>query len=429
VTTKTAVPEAPVKAPTADWTPARPVAEPVPERRSKAQRGMPVAPALAAAGNAVGLAATGTYELGGATAVAVVGALAVVGGATAVAKRRHTVRRNRVHRNDTTLRHDAPTSRQRNAGTLNSQTQRPLRNAGTPNGQRSTSRQRNAGTPNGQRNGSTLNGVASQRLNSTRKSRRRNADANGNQKLNDATQRRNGQRFGGGGKSAALKAAVVKAAREKAPAAVKAMGRGVQKTWTADRSRKARGAVADGIKAAVPALWTAVRRRSLRAALTRLREAWTRRRKARAERVPKEVTDSVRGTTAPSTEPTSSTQGITMPGHHFVAPAEQMAAAAAQYDPQGMLQVGQDFIGLEEALRLVAEALKVTVENANAKQPLDPQIVQMMEQVYMLQIRAAEMASELKPAFEKLHLPDLERHRNPRTGERMWDIASNDGSY
>ncbi len=426
MTTKTAVPESPVKAPTADWTPARPVAEPAPERRSKAQRGMPVAPALTAAGNAVGLAATGTYELGGATAVAVVGALAVVGGATAVAKRRHTVRRNRVHRNRSTLRHDAPTSRQRNDATFNAKTQRSLRNGSTNNAQR------NGSTNNAQRNGSTLNGVAPQRLNSTRKSRRRNADANGNPKLNGATQRRNGQRFGGGGKSAALKAAVVKAAREKAPAAVKAMGRGVRKTWTADRSRKARGAVADGIKAAVPALWTAVRRRSLRAALIRLKEAWTRRRKARAERVPKEVTDSVRGATIPITEPTTSKEGITMPGHHFRGPAEMMADAAAKYDPQGMIQVGEDFIGLEEALRLVAEAMKTTVEHADAHLPLDDRIVKLMEQIYMLQVKAADLAAELKPAFESVHYGDLVRHRSPRKGreaEAKWDMRSNDGSY
>jgi hypothetical protein len=49
------------------------------------------------------------------------------------------------------------------------------------------------------------------------------------------------------------------------------------------------------------------------------------------------------------------------------------AHAAAHYQPTGMLQVGADFAGLEEALRLHAEAMKVTVENADANQPLAPE--------------------------------------------------------
>lgn len=115
-------------------------------------------------------------------------------------------------------------------------------------------------------------------------------------------------------------------------------------------------------------------------------------------------------------------------GHHFVAPAMEAARNAAAYSPTGMLQVGQDFAGLEEALRLHAEAMKVTVENADASQPLDPRIVEIMRQIHGLQLKAAELAQELGPAFEKLHAVDLERLRNPRkgaAGERMWDVTAN----
>ena len=38
---------------------------------------------------------------------------------------------------------------------------------------------------------------------------------------------------------------------------------------------------------------------------------------------------------------------------------------------------------------------------------------------------AAELATELKPAFQALHDVDLARLENPRTGERMWDVSSN----
>jgi hypothetical protein len=115
-------------------------------------------------------------------------------------------------------------------------------------------------------------------------------------------------------------------------------------------------------------------------------------------------------------------------GHHFVAPAMELARAAAHYQPQGMLQVGADFGGLEEALRLHAEAMKVTVENADATQPLHPNIIELMRQIHGLQLKAAELASELQPAFRSLHDVDIARLENPRkgvAGERMWDVSSN----
>lgn len=115
-------------------------------------------------------------------------------------------------------------------------------------------------------------------------------------------------------------------------------------------------------------------------------------------------------------------------GHHFVAPAMELARAAANYQPQGMLQVGADFAGLEEALRLHAEAMKVTVENADANFPLHPNIIEIMRQMHGLQLKAAELAAELTPAFRQLHDVDIARLESPRKGvqgERMWDVSAN----
>ncbi|WP_333743813.1 hypothetical protein [Streptomyces ardesiacus] len=115
-------------------------------------------------------------------------------------------------------------------------------------------------------------------------------------------------------------------------------------------------------------------------------------------------------------------------GHHFVAPAMEAARAASHYQPTGMLQVGADFAGLEEALRLYAEAMKITVENADATQPLHPNIIELMRQIHGLQLKAAELAAELQPAFRSLHDVDIARLENPRkgmAGERMWDVSAN----
>jgi hypothetical protein len=221
---------------------------------------------------------------------------------------------------------------------------------------------------------------------------------------------------------------------------LRATGRGAKAAWntparqaatraTARQAKRLRGAAWDGVRSILSGARTLLHRRGGKAALARIRDVWHRRRGARntpPTPPPASVAASVRRPTATTT--TTSTGGTAVSGHHFVASAMEGARAAANYDPKGMLEVGEDFAGLEEALRLHAEAMKVTVENADAKLPLDPRIIEIMRQIHQLEIKAAEMAAELKPAFEKLHDVDLSRLRNPRKGvqgERMWDVTAN----
>lgn len=221
-----------------------------------------------------------------------------------------------------------------------------------------------------------------------------------------------------------------------APARAKAL------TAAARAAKKAAGAATDGTVATIAAAWTGLWKRDRKATLDRLRDVWNRLRARRAHKAADKnaknadatpetppVAESVRRPTSTSTPRTASTNGGTMSGgHHFIAPAMEGARIAANYDPQGMLDVGADFAGLAEALRLHAEGMKVTTENADAKWPLDPNIIEIMRQVHELQLRAATLADELKPAFEKLHDVDLDRLRNPRkgaVGEAMWDVTRN----
>jgi hypothetical protein len=202
---------------------------------------------------------------------------------------------------------------------------------------------------------------------------------------------------------------------------------------TAAREAKhARGALWDGVCALTAGTW-ALMTRGRHGAFDRLKNVWKRRRKTRAKTNQPPATPPVADTVrrpANQTPTSPSTGGPAMSGggHHFVAPAMELARAAAHYQPTGMLQVGADFAGLEEGLRLHAEAMKITVENADASQPLHPNIVELMRQIHGLQLKAAELASELTPAFRQLHDVDIARLENPRkgvAGERMWDVSSN----
>ncbi|MDX3515911.1 hypothetical protein PV755_44640 [Streptomyces caniscabiei] len=229
-----------------------------------------------------------------------------------------------------------------------------------------------------------------------------------------------------GGKAQTLKAAAGRMARAVRNAA-RPHSAAVRQA-AARQAKRARGSLWDGVCAVAAGAW-ALMTRGRHGALDRLKNVWKRRRKTRTETddtpAAPPVADTVRRPA--NLTPTRPSSGGTMPGggHHFIAAATEMARAAAAYQPTGMLQVGADFAGLEEALRLHAEAMKTTVENADANQPLHPNIVEIMRQIHILQLKAAELAAELTPAFRQLHDVDIARLENPRTGERMWDVSSN----
>ena len=114
-------------------------------------------------------------------------------------------------------------------------------------------------------------------------------------------------------------------------------------------------------------------------------------------------------------------------GHHFLAPAMEMERIASTYTPDSMMQVGADFTKLPDALEHLANAMKISTARADAEQPLDPRIVELMQVIYTLQMKAVEAARELTPAFRKLHDLDIARIEAPRTGEPMWDYSRNAG--
>lgn len=444
-----------------------PVLPEQPQRRSRAGRGMPMAPALAASGNATSLTLTGAYQLGGPIAVAVTGTAIVAGATATVVRRRATVRRT------TTVRagRGGATSGWQSLG-------------GATPGLGATGRRRSSGGGGGSRSGSGSGSTRHGATGETSGGRHAAPDSgkpgdsrskknnSGGATPTDSTATRDRKRSSTpksgqdwGVKSAARRAARAAARRASADGSLprrglaalgknavthpdSATGRLRSAAWRAARRRgdqlhtasqrklKAlRGAARDGIRALAAGAWAGLKRWDRKAAVGRLKAVWARH---RATRHATTAAATAASTTAPTigatvrrpVSTTTATAGGTAMsgGHHFVAPAMELARIAANYDPKGMLQVGEDFAGLEEALRLHAEAMKVTVDNADAKQPLDPRIIEIMRQVHQLQIKAAELAGELPGAFEKLHDVDLSRLRNPRKGvqgERMWDVASN----
>ena len=429
------------------WPPEWPMPEPPEPQRRRPARGLPMGPVLAGAGNSTTMAATAAYSAGGPAAAAATGVVVAAGAAVAVLRRRATVRRSVAARTG-----GAPTpARVRGSSGL------PWRGgAGSSGGRRSATGGRSA-AGSGRRSGSTSEGggrsksaLRSRGRGSGSRSgllrtrpgrhttsaggRRRAAPAAGapgalKPRTRSATTAKHPKTTATPGRAHTLTAAVARTARAARTASRPHTARAAK---AARRHAKTTGAaLLDGAIALSAAAWTWARTRDKGAALDRLKNVWRRRRTKRTTTPDTPARPDVAATVRRPTAPTApSTGGTTMSGggHHFVAPAMELARAAAAYQPNGMLQVGADFSGLEEALRLHAEAMKVTVENADAHFPLHPNIVELMRQIHGLQLKAAELAAELTPAFRQLHDTDIARLENPRkgtAGERMWDVSTN----
>lgn len=462
----------PVALVTANWpaltptTPQPPAEQAEPKPRAKRGRGMPMGPALAAGGNATTIAVASAYEAAGWAGLAATSGAVVLGAAGLVAKRRRTVARRSMNRagGQQVRRPGSPGgSGAHRAGSLN------LGRAGSRTGSGSGGRgssgagsgSRGAGSHGSRRTGSgspllgsgSAGSVAGRRGANQGRGGATNPASGGARSGAGSRLGRIADRLRGGtGKTSPRSDRQTKRQQRRADGRL-TLGRrarqhaaaGARKTWNATRparataarklaagARHTRGAAADSLRALRAGLWGVIRHWSLRKGAQRAAEAWKRHRANRKNRSTPDTPPPLIAPTvnrpAAATAPSTSQGGTVSGGHHFVAPAMEGARAAANYQPTGMMQVIQDFAGLEEALQLHAEAMRVTVENADAKFPLDPRVVETMRQIYQLQLKASELARELQPAARKLHETDIARIETPRKGregERMWDVTSN----
>lgn len=454
----------PVLAWPAEW----PVPE-LPAEKQRRARGLPMGPVLAGAGNGTTMVTTAAYSAGGPVAAAAAGVVVAAGATAMVLRRRAAVRRSVATRTRSATSGSRTRSgsggglRSGSAGSATRGSSGLRRSAsggrsGAGSATRSGSGRSGSGLLSGGSRsglgGSTRSGKSGSRGGLLGKGSGRHTgpgrDSSGGKDSARRQKKAAEKAASKAGKRAAekaLKQAAKNTAANASPTSKRhsvkaAANRAARAAWNAARphtkrareavarqARRARGALWDGLCATAASAWTLLRR-GRHAALDRLKNVWKRRRKDRQQPdtpEPSAVADTVRRPTNP-TNPNPGGTPMSGGGHHFVAPAMEAARAASHYQPTGMLQVGADFAGLEEALRLYAEAMKITVENADASQPLHPNIVELMRQIHGLQLKAAELASELQPAFRQLHDVDIARLENPRkgvAGERMWDVSAN----
>ena len=106
--------------------------------------------------------------------------------------------------------------------------------------------------------------------------------------------------------------------------------------------------------------------------------------------------------------------------------SREMVGASMMYNPEGMMEIGNDISSLGEVIRNVASAIQhMTRQVQEGETPMHNAIVDQVKSMHAELVKVAHMADDLKPAFENLHQVDINRIRNPRPGEEFWDLSKN----
>ncbi|MFF9862118.1 hypothetical protein [Streptomyces tendae] len=110
--------------------------------------------------------------------------------------------------------------------------------------------------------------------------------------------------------------------------------------------------------------------------------------------------------------------------------SREMVGSALMYNPEGMMQIGQDMASLPEFLQNLAKSIQaMTRQVQEGDTPMDPAIVDMVKVIHAGILKVAHEAEDLKPMFENYHADDIKRIRQPRRNEQLWDVDRNRDYY
>lgn len=111
-------------------------------------------------------------------------------------------------------------------------------------------------------------------------------------------------------------------------------------------------------------------------------------------------------------------------GQMLLSKAEEMSQAAAGYTPNGMIQWVEDMGQLGDALREIARAVASIQAGADGL-PLHPAVKDSIGAVVAVLHSAGGAADQIRSTVEATHRIELERLRNGRPNEHLWDVRAN----
>ncbi len=116
----------------------------------------------------------------------------------------------------------------------------------------------------------------------------------------------------------------------------------------------------------------------------------------------------------------------TSSGFLFDEAAADMEAQARSYEPVGMMAVLATCESLPGALQSVANTFQILAERADGEFPLEKEVGEALNEVYVHLSLAVVAANEVGTTFRAVHEQDIRRHEDPRNGDETgWDTTNN----
>lgn len=105
--------------------------------------------------------------------------------------------------------------------------------------------------------------------------------------------------------------------------------------------------------------------------------------------------------------------------------AARMWANVEMWQPRGMLPVVEEYHDLPKTLEYMRATVGAVMDKSMKRFPVDQAIAQQIGKIVECLDTAAAMSRKIPEAVETIHKKDLDRLRNPRQGEQMWDLSAN----
>ncbi|MFD3422388.1 hypothetical protein [Streptomyces decoyicus] len=93
------------------------------------------------------------------------------------------------------------------------------------------------------------------------------------------------------------------------------------------------------------------------------------------------------------------------------------------YRPTHMTQVAAEYAGLPNGIRAVAEAVRSMAVKSDERYPCSKRAIAKLTETFQVLLNTARRADDMVALFRAVHAFDIQRIREPRTNEWMWNVT------
>lgn len=105
--------------------------------------------------------------------------------------------------------------------------------------------------------------------------------------------------------------------------------------------------------------------------------------------------------------------------------AEEVQSGFGNFSPENVLDMEGMFEDLPEFFEAFRDGVRTLGTRFGEQLPIDPKVAEAIMEVGATLSGLADHCREMRQLFETAHATELERLRNPRPQEKIWDVSQN----